>query len=384
MGEAKRIIGKWLAGGVLSLLAIWAVTAVCTPNIVPERWSEPFQRNVPAEGWSFSHRAESWATTHFGPEGFRNLTDLKVFEGPSAFIWGDSFVEAFQVNDVDKMEAQLNELLGKSGGQEPTFHAVGHSWWSFADYYFRLPLYERIAKDCRLHVIHLFTLQDVLPDQDPRGCISLFNSEPEYHFEEFSAENRGGAIKPEPDDLKESIYRMRLHFFLELKSRSIRIAKLNGLRFSLGPLETGPKDRYRGQGAWQYMLGNMLNTGWATEPPPIEAWTFLLGALKKQTSVPIVFVYAPATPSMDGGRVILENPEQELAGAFAELCEKEGVGFVDLGPDFQALWETEGCLPRGFNTSRPGEGHYNADGHAIVAEAIHRWLKEHSDDLHPN
>lgn len=386
MVETKRIIGKWIAVGALSVLAIWAVTAICQPNIVPERWSEPFQRNVPAEGWSFSHRAENWATTHFGPEGFRGMKDLQGLQGPSAIIWGDSFVEAYQVNDADKMDARLNARL-RADGDSLTVAAVGHSFWSLADYYFLMPRYEAFVPDCRLHVIHLFTLQDLLPDQDARHRISLFQSQPTFHFEEYGLEDRGTAAKAGPQALKEAIYGARLQFFLKLKKSLLGIAQLEGLRFAPGPAkkrEKGVSNDYavdeKSSGAWRYML----YPKWVKEPPPTEAWTFLLGEMRKQARAPILFVYCPATPSMDDGRIILENPEKEMAAAFSALCEKEGFGFVNLEADFLRNWEANKELPRGFHSSRPGEGHYNAAGHEIVADAIHRWLKEHPHVVYPN
>lgn len=386
MVETKRIIGKWIAGGAVSVLAIWAVTAICQPNIVPERWSEPFQRNVPAEGWSFSHRAENWATTHFGPEGFRGMKDLQGLQGPSAIIWGDSFVEAYQVDDADKMDARLNALLLNTEGENLTVASVGHSWWSVADYYFLIPRYEAFLPDCRLHVIHLFTLQDLLPDQDPRGCMSLFLSNPTFHFEEFGAENRGLPIRVEQSKVKEIVYGAKLHFLLELRNKVAALIKMEGLRFTPGTAENRSESltETRGVGAWRFMLKNVYETGWTDAPPPIEAWKFLLAALKERTQVPIVFVYCPATPSMSRGEIILNNPERELAKSFSSLCAKSGYGFIDVESDFLDYWEKKRKLPRGFHTSRPGEGHYNADGHRIVAEAIYRWLNEHRDVVHPN
>ena len=46
------------------------------------------------------------------------------------------------------------------------------------------------------------------------------------------------------------------------------------------------------------------------------------------------------------------------------------MGFIDLTPRFLAFHEETGQFPCGFANSQVSKGHWNADGHRLVAEAI--------------
>ena len=71
-----------------------------------------------------------------------------------------------------------------------------------------------------------------------------------------------------------------------------------------------------------------------------------------------------------------------MVRAFANLLQKEGFGFINLEEAYLTHWSDTGTFHRGFNNSRPWEGHYNAAGHKIAAEAIYRWIKENSHVVH--
>ena len=102
------------------------------------------------------------------------------------------------------------------------------------------------------------------------------------------------------------------------------------------------------------------------------------------TEAPILFVYAPPTPALLSGDLILENPEKNLANHFSSLCKEQGIGFVSLEEPFLRFLEANGRFAKGFHNSRPWEGHYNADGHRLVAEAINSWIQENRHVVYPN
>ena len=66
------------------------------------------------------------------------------------------------------------------------------------------------------------------------------------------------------------------------------------------------------------------------------------------------------------------------------LCRENGFGFVSLEDSFNNYWNQNGKLPRGFPTSRPGQGHYNSEGHRLVAEAVHDWIRKNAHVVHPD
>lgn len=370
------LILKWIAGFGLSLLAIWGITAVFTENFYPKVWAEQLGRNVSAPGWSFNNRSEAWARNDFGKLGLVGVADISTVSAPKVLIWGDSFVEAFQVPDSQKMHSQLTGML--SGDPAPQFQAVGvgRRFQSFADYPFQIPKYERAIADCRLHVIHLFTLEDVYPDRNPADRISLFLTEPELHFEPYDNEYREIEAPVASNQLKDLVFKSRLQFFLRTKKKLVQIAHLEGLRFALG------SQSLKGKGTRDW--SDYLAPEWVSRDAPVEAWKFALETLDEATDVPILFVYAPTTPTLSGGEVIKTNPERALADVFADLCRQNGFGFISMEEAFLNYQEETGRFTNGFSTSRPWEGHYNENGHRLVAQAVHDWMRENRHDLHPD
>jgi len=377
--DLRQLFLKWSAGFSLSVLLIWSVTAVFTENAVPEVWSDQLKRNVPSKDWTKSSRREGWGKSHIGDLGLIGTSLPDISEKPKLLIWGDSFVEAYHVSDPEKMHRQFNALHGTEAEGPLSAVSIGESWWSVADYLFRIPDYETALDDVRLHVIHLYTLEDVFPDQYSGARVSLFLSEPNLHFEKY--DNEGHEIEsPELSGGVESLLlQLRLQFFLHLRTNLTKIARLDGLRFSPG-IARKPTADPAAHRAWS----RFLDPSWGSAEPPLEAWRFLLRELDSVTEAPILFVYAPPTPALVSGRQVLENPEKNLADHFSSLCQEQGIGFVSLEEPFLRFLEENGRFAKGFQNSRPWEGHYNADGHRLVAEAIHSWIQENRHVVYPD
>jgi hypothetical protein len=370
-------IARWTAGFGVSVVLIWAITAVFSPNVVPEQWSPELARNVRAAGWTVTERTEGWASSSVGEFGLLGVSFPSIRDRPKVLIWGDSFIEAVQVADDEKMHRRLSRLLETDSGLEGV--GIGEPWWSVADHLFRIPAYEAALKHVRLHVIHLYSLEDTLPDQYPGARVSLFLSEPDLHFEKYDNESHELESPRPAARASDSLYRMRLHFFLHLRTRLARIARLEGLRFAPG-IQRPSAGEAGAHRAWN----RFLDPAWSSSAPPEEAWRFLLRELDAATDVPILFVYAPPTPALDHGRMVFDNPEKPHAARFASLCREQGFGFLSLEDGFVRFVGEAGRFPKGFQNSRPWEGHYNSEGHRLAAEAIHEWIQENRHVVHPD
>jgi len=374
-----RILVKWLAGGTISLVAVWVVTAVFSDSIPLEEWSPTVKRNILSPGTTYQERREGWATNHVGGFGLIASRPEDLAASAKILIWGDSFVEAFHVEDSAKMHRCLTDRLHDPPGDEGAALAIGERFCSIADYRFRIPDYEAALKDVKLHVIHLYSLEDTFPDQYPGGRISLFLSEPELHFEKYDNEFREIEEPVSPGRARRLIHQYHLQFFSRLRTSLAGIARLDGLRFSPGTAQKSTADPAAHR-AWN----RFLEPSWGSTEPPLEAWRFLLRELDSVTEAPILFVYAPPTPALVSGKLVLENPEKNLADHFSSLCEGQGIGFVSLEEPFLRFLEENGRFPKGFHNSRPWEGHYNADGHRLVAEAIHTWIQKNRHVVYPD
>jgi hypothetical protein len=368
----------WVAGFAISILAIWGITAFATENFYPMVWSEELQRNIPTPGWSFHNRNEAWAETQFGELGLKGTPNVAEPSVPKIFLWGDSFVEAAQVPDHDKMHRHLNRLLPNGSDQEVQVIPLGHRFQSFADYVLQIPAYEKEIAPCMLHIIHLATLEDTYPDDNFR--ISLFLSEPNFHFVKYDNEFREIESPIYESKLKSQVYRLRLQFFLRTKKQILQIARLEGLRFSLGEQHPTAKGARMLDDDWN----RYLTPEWAAKAPPVKAWEFLIDSLRSTRNTPILVVYAPATPTLEKGETIAQNPEEKQVRVFGEICRERGLGFINMEQSFLEYHQVTGKFHKGFQTSRPWEGHYNAEGHRLVAEAIHRWIQENHNAVYPD
>lgn len=377
--KTMHILAKWLVGGVFSTMAIWGITAVFSDSIPLEEWSAPLGRNIFSPNSSYQERREGWATNHVGEYGLIGTRSEDLATSPKIVIWGDSFVEAANVADPEKMHRQLNNLLCEDPETPGTSVAVGERYWSLADYKFRIPDYEEVLKDVRLHVIHLYSLEDTFPDQYSGGRISLFLSQPTFHLEKYDTEDHVLEEPKQQSEFANSLYRLHLHFFLILRTNLIKIARFEDLRFTPGtarpPAPATPSHR-----AWN----RFLDPEWGSAEPPLEAWRYLLREFDAATEVPILFVYAPPTPALESGRLVTENPEKNLADHFSALCKEQGFGFTSLEEPFNLFLEENGHFPKGFYNSRPWEGHYNADGHRLAAKAIHNWIQQNHHVVYPD
>lgn len=375
--KSLSLPSRWAIGIGFSVALIWIITALFTAKLVPEEWSLELKRNVRASGWTITERTEGWASSSVYEHGLIGSPLRDHLNQPKVLIWGDSFVEAIQVADDDKMHRQLARLLASESGLRAV--GIGEPWWSVADHIVRLPDYERTLQDVRLHVIHLNSLEDTFPDQYPGARVSLFLSEPDLRFEKYDNEIQELEPPTHSGSFANSLYRLRLQFFLHLRTRLIKIASLDGLRFSLGIAQESGDDPFAHR-AWN----RFLEPSWGAAEAPMDAWRFLLRELDATTEIPILFVYAPPTPALADGSVILANPEKNLADHFASLCREQGIGFVNLEEPFLRFWNEERKFPKGFQNSRPWEGHYNADGHRLVAETIHSWIQENRHVVYPD
>lgn len=371
-------LSKWTAGGAISVVLIWIVTALFTNNIRLDEWSGALNQNVLSPGTVVRERKEGWASSHVGELGLIGSRSDELAGSPKVLIWGDSFVEAFHVADSAKMHRQLNVLLQGNGGPGGSSIAVGRRLSSVADYVFRIPEYEAVLPGVKLHVIHFHSLEDTFPDEYPGARISLFLSKPSLHLERYDDEFRNKAAPAHPSGVRKAIYRHDLQFFSNLAKRLPQIVRLEGLRFAPGVFRP-PAER-----EIHRRLDRFFQDEWVKTEPPVEAWRFLLRELGAVTDVPIVFAYAPPVPTLMKGRIVLENPEKDLVAGFAAICREEGFGFVDFEEPFLRFHETTGRFPKGFHNTRPWEGHFNADGHRLAAGAIFDWIQQNRHVVYPD
>lgn len=112
---------------------------------------------------------------------------------------------------------------------------------------------------------------------------------------------------------------------------------------------------------------------------------FLRGAQKsiEQTNVKLIIFYHPKETLGIDGTVSYET-DLELLRIFQDVCEENGILFVDMTSDFKMLYAKQHVLTHGFSNTAVGTGHLNQYGHQIIAEKLSLVIMEQEDVLHVN
>ena len=356
----KVIVYRSLPGALIAFVALWIVGGffLCSPT--NKAYDSQLQRTVP-NGRTY-WRTEGWATTDYGALGLPGLPSLRQLAGRTIMLWGDSHVEALQVDDAMKMAAQVTSIWKqRAGGLATPLTALswGKSNATFADHCFDIPRYERLIPSMRRHYLIVSFTRRLYPN-DTRFTAARF------------LDKDGTFTMREPPDARES---PSSHWVMRILSlthanavfktmRDIsKIATGKDLRISLGP---APAPR-----ATDHLPP-------FSEPYSYRAFTWLLTQIKGRAAKPVTIVYTPLTPFIDQGKIQYceADPDETLrVQVLARVCRDLDIGWINLDQSFREAYARTGQFPRGFPNSRPSLGHFNAFGHRLIAEAIVRDLE---------
>ncbi len=344
---------KWLIGFLLAFLIIW-----------PSSWLyvDSIPIYIKADASDFFHRMpdsivrqcrEGFAYTHIGRYGIIGIENANNIRASKVLIWGDSFVEAFNVADDKKMSHVLSNMSSQMFSKSITGVSIGRSGNSLADYYFQIPYYESRLQPVAAHIFIIGHIEDTLPDQKSAHG-AKFVSSPAFKFY--------------PEDHKRykyDFYRKWLsHYKLDFLWYMVR--DLQGKQWKWLPSTVSTNQTSLSSSAEKENKQGDF----------IEAWSYLLIQLKKQTNKPIVMVLLSEVPYLRNHQIILSEGERGISEQFKAVCHEHDIGFIDMKPSFIAYYESTGRFPRGFPNSHPWEGHLNENGHALVAADILKYLKE--------
>lgn len=340
----RAFAARWLAGLFLATLLAALLTAPFTDSVMPYLNDPAVGGLVPVPGHVHRQRAEGAGDSRFGRYGVSAHDDVTALRGPAVAIWGDSYVEGLQVDDPEKVGAQVTARCGADG---LTGVGIGQSGRAAADVVFLLPRYEKLFSP-EAHYIVLPHLSDVLPDG-----LRFFDDPPRLVEVPFTAGSLG--LRP-----------ILERFHLQLFWRAARTAVNGADGDRVVRLRPGPVKR---PGAGAGGLGGSKYDRPVTLPADATL-DHLFAALDAATEKPVIFVYTPAVPRIRANAVETQDQDAASARHVATLAARRGMGFLDLGAAFVAAYRETGEFPRGFHNGVPGGGHWNALGHRLVAEAI--------------
>ena len=354
---------KWGGGFVFSFVFIWVVAFFFTDMPFGMSWDQGAKKYTAKAGDVARWRSEGWGTTTAGPCGVKGRSTLPPQAAEKIAIWGDSHVEALQVNDRDTMGNVLTGLF-QAGSMDVYGLNIGDSGLSAADYYYNLAEFERCVPNVRLHVILVCDMGDVSPGEQ-KAVHAQFLSEPEPHLSPPS-------YKPSQyQHLTEMSRKTGLFFLLRLVYEAVN----QPLAFFPGTaaVPSGETDNRGGKAGKDTKKETVPEDGGEELR---RALAFLLRQLDSQADAPLAVVYCPHIPYLWEGAMVLEEAKAAQIAVLEQECRAAGIDFLDLRPVFVREYQENGVLPRGFPNSFPGRGHLNKAGHGLVARAIFDHLME--------
>ena len=248
----------------------------------------------------------------------------------------DSYVEANMVAPEDRIQAQLSAKGTPCIG-------IGISGNRCVEYNHLMNIYDHIISNVHTNILLIADISDILP---PNKTTDFKSLRPVYPFRKI--EGKLGFLS----------YRLRLMAFRNILKKT-EICFRNGLDF------TGNH--------WRREKTYTLDT--SSHKQYYEAyWRDMLNTLKiSSNDKKLLIVYVPIVPRIQNNAIITEDKETEIFKQFDKVSHEFGLvgnGILNLEKRFCDFTLTTHQFPRGFFNTCPGEGHLNADGHRIVAEAI--------------
>ena len=306
---------KVIASGLFSVFFAWAVAFFFKDSIRLYDFDPLLNKYVVSPGLKIKHRSEGWGTTLLGEHGVIAVPDIKKVQSDKIAIFGDSFVEGFQVDDFDKMSHIFNSLYSSSKVKNKLAgFSVGFSGDDIADYYFNIPKYEKIVPDIKAYFIVITGFNDTIPNMDNARSVFKFDGSSYYLLE------------------KEKIRS-------DLAERIKNILRPYGFNFLIGLANTAYADVELDFIPSISTRNTKQNQSTLKSPALQEAWSFLLKELNHQTTGKIIFVYAPPVPRVEKGKITFEDKNYDMVNTFKNECLIYNMGFIDMRDSFNHFFK---------------------------------------------
>lgn len=354
----------WIAGLFIALAIFCGICFAFHNSMEPNIYAPEVDRMVPMPDLTHRHRSEGWGKTLYGKYGIYGIPDILKHKENKVLLWGDSYVEALEVDDKDKTTFQFNALWKKNHKTPLICAGVGSAGTNLADYVHYAPIYEKLIPDVKAHVVFLHS--DMVRFKEIRSKV-------------------GGALEFE-SDLPRFVFRAPNRETSALKEKGISILRFFGLDF-VWWVYTDLRN-YK----WRFSLGQhgakddiVFRHFKQPVKIPEQQWNYaayelLIKQFRKATDKDIVFIYAAHVPYIYKEKIYLQDRSSDFICRISELCRKNHVTFINMEDSFREYYKKTKKSPRGFSNSRPFLGHLNSEGHKLVAEKLVEYFEKDEKD----
>ena len=141
------------------------------------------------------------------------------------------------------------------------------------------------------------------------------------------------------------------------------------LRFAVGPVpKTGDPPGTETQNENSGQSGDSLSHDESA------LWLNALAAIRNETELPVVLLYAPLAPHVIDGKIRWQDPTADQFLLLKSAAESLGMSVVDARDELRNSVTAGGRWPHGFHNGHIGSGHLNQVGNQILAaKLIEAW-----------
>lgn len=342
MSNKFKITRNIAMGLALSFLFAWAASYFFCDSLVAYSKDKLLGFYVYRPGMEYL-RSEGWGNTTIQKHGIIGAND---YNGSSIrskrdiiAIWGNSYVEAFQLNDNEKIGARVNYFLKQDGINDSHAIQIGWSGSGMADYCYKIPRYKAIYPHITRYYIILGGVDDVW-DMGHLYRVS-YSSRPcmrDLHF------------RPAWQHIKVVLETFRMAFVWNILKKDVFTYTANDILHPEATKAHSLTDHRR--------------------PHHEKVCAFLLDKLQAETGGRLTIIYCPQAPNISGGKVGYKDPDSRDADIIAQQCNQRGIEFINMRKAFCEYFKKNIAFVRGFPNSEPANGHLNAAGDNLVAKAI--------------
>lgn len=280
------------------------------------------------------HMTEGVSKGQYDANGYNNL---QVISSPDILVLGSSHMEAANVMQDENVTFLLNQYLEN----QYTAYNMGISGHHF-------------IKVCKYLPI----------------TMALYEREPRYIIIETSETTFS-------EDSVNSLLQGTVDFTPSRNTGVIAaLQKIPFLRLAYHQLTGGLVDLFMPQKkSSSGQIEEMASAQTETDSAPYDVlFQYIGNVMKNYDTHLIIFYHASGILQEDGTVAYQRVPSVDI---FANKCKEYGFSFLDMTETFEKVYCDEKKLPYGFITGSIGEGHLNADGHALIAEELVKLINEH-------
>lgn len=336
MGKTVRFFLKLIISGVLAVavLSLFCYFFDNSPSAIPQPLNLTNYRYDQGVFWSDMREGAGFGVIN--NMGYNGLTDYDEEGRPVIAVLGSSHTEAFQIAQQQQYVSLVQDKLYADDHTENDYQCLNLGASSH---------YLRTSVSNFDYVTSYF---------DNLAYVVIEVSDIEYTPDEFQWMLDGKYHDPlKKDGLMQRLVKkvpiLRIPLLRTVKKQFERIRRAE----EVGTEESEPVERdYE---AYRTAVDNVIEK---------------LASKTAEKSAMLLIVYHHAT-QLDDRLGMVRIDDMECVRIFSEVCQKHDVRFLDVVDDFIDHYASTYETPRGFANTAMNEGHTNAVGHGIIAQALY-------------